>query len=138
MENIGVVHGRWGEDVAVAQLRREGLQIMARNVRPCAYDRRLEIDIVAYDRQTDAAVFVEVKQHASHREGEGLLRSVDKRKRRLLRTACDAWRRSNRWRGAYRFDVVEVYGVPGGDLPEILHVRRVNLFVPPSRFAPGI
>lgn len=61
-ENVGVRHGRWGEDVAAEQLRLEGLTVIERNVRPCPDDRRIEIDIIAYDRRQDVLVFVEVKQ----------------------------------------------------------------------------
>jgi len=130
--NVGVEHGAWGEDVAVERLRLEGMEIVDRNVRPCR-DRRLEIDVIAYDRESDAMVFVEVKQHASHAEAESRIRSVDGEKMRRLRTACNAWRRNNRWQGSYRFDVVEVFGTPGSR-PEVDHVRQVNLFAPPSRF----
>jgi len=130
--NVGVEHGAWGEAVAVERLRLEGMEIIDRNVRPCR-DRRLEIDVIAYDRETDAMVFVEVKQHAAHDESERRIRGVDSRKMRLLRRACNAWRRRNRWQGNYRFDVVEVFGTPGSR-PEIDHVRRVNLFTPAERF----
>jgi len=131
--NIGVEHGAWGEDRAVERLRQEGLEIIDRNVRPYR-DRRLEIDIIAYDRTLDAMVFVEVKQHARHSSAESRLRSVDRRKMRNLRLACNAWRRRNRWQGSYRFDVIEIFGVPGDRHPEIDHIRRVNLFVPSERF----
>jgi len=130
--NVGVEHGAWGEDVAVERLRLEGLQIVDRNVRPCR-DQRLEIDVIAYDHASNAMVFVEVKQHAKHAEGERRIRSVDREKLRRLRRACNAWRRYNRWQGNYRFDVVEVFGTPGSR-PEIDHVRQVNLFTPPLRF----
>jgi len=130
--NIGVEHGAWGEDVAVERLRLEGLEIVDRNVRPCR-DRRLEIDVIAYDREADAMVFVEVKQHAVHSEGERRIRSVDSAKMRRLRTACNAWRRHNRWQGGFRFDVVEVFGTPGRR-PEVDHVRQVNMFTPSDRF----
>jgi len=130
--NTGGEHGAWGEAVAVERLRLEGLQIVDRNVRP-SRDRRLEIDIIAYDHEAEAMVFVEVKQHAAHAEGESRIRSVDKRKLRLLRQACNAWRRRNRWTGSYRFDVIEVFGTPGAR-PEIDHVRQVDLFTPASRF----
>jgi len=130
--NIGVEHGAWGEDVAVERLRQEGLVIVDRNVRPCR-DRRLEIDIIAYDREADAMVFVEVKQHAAHASAERRIRSVDAEKMRRLRRACNAWRRGNRWQGGYRFDVVEIFGMPGGR-PEIDHVRQVNLFQIAERF----
>ncbi len=132
-ENVGVRNGRWGEDVAAERLRLEGCEIVERNARPCPWDRRLEVDIIAYDRKTDAMVFVEVKQHARHSDFEGRLRSVNRHKRRLLRLACNSWRLRNRWSGNYRFDVIEVFGVPEGGCPEVDHIRQVNLFTPPER-----
>ncbi len=132
-ENVGVRHGKWGEDVAAECLRLEGCEIIERNARPCLWDRRLEVDIVAYDRKVDAMVFVEVKQHARHSDFESRLRSVDRRKRRLLRLACNSWRLRNRWSGNYRFDVIEVFGIPGCARPEVDHIRQVNLFTPSAR-----
>lgn len=134
-ENVGVRHGRWGEAIAVELLRREGYEILERNVRPNPRDRRLEIDIVAYDRRTDRLVFVEVKQHASHSDCERRLRSVDRRKKRLLKAACRSYLARNRWQGEYRFDVIEVYGTPESRAKaETDHIEHVNLFTPPDRF----
>ena len=131
---VGARHGAWGEQVAAEHLRRAGLEIVDRNSRPVARDGRLEIDLVAWDRPTDTMVFVEVKQHARLTPYGRRLRSVDRRKRKNLRRACNAWRRVNRWRGAVRFDVVEVYGVPGGGRPIVDHIPNVALFVKPDRF----
>lgn len=133
-ENVGAAHGQWGEDVAVETLRLKGYIIVDRNSRPCPRDRRLEIDVVAYDKEADAMVFVEVKQHAAHSPFESRIRSIDKRKLANLRKACNAWRRGNRWLGAYRFDVVEVFGVPGRGRPEVDHIERVALFGTRERF----
>ena len=132
--NIGVAHGQWGEDVAIEMLRLKGYVIVDRNSRPCPFNRRLEIDVVAYDKESDAMVFVEVKQHARHAIGESRLRSINRSKMSNLRKACNAWRRSNRWLGAYRFDVVEVFGEPGHGRPEVDHIERVALFGPRERF----
>ena len=132
--NIGVEHGRWGEDVAVEALRREGYMIVDRNSRPCRWNRRLEIDIVAYDKASDAMVFVEVKQHARHSPFERRMRSVNRRKLSNLRRVCNAWLREVRWCGAYRFDVVEVFGLPGERNPEVDHIERVALFCDRDRF----
>ena len=133
-DNIGVLHGAWGESVAVDHLRRHGYEIVDRNSRPVEKDERLEIDIVAWDRKKDAMVFVEVKQHAKPSRYARRLRSVDRRKRLNLRRACNAWRRVNRWHGAFRFDVIEIYGVPGGGEPVIDHISDVELFAKPGRF----
>lgn len=128
-KNTGVLRGRWGEDVAAKWLVRNGYAIAARNVRPCLDDKRLEIDIVARDRRNDIVVFVEVKQHASRDGVQTRLRAVDSRKKALLLRACRAWMWRKRWRGSFRFDVIEVYGTPESRLkPEIDHVERVRLF----------
>ena len=133
-DNIGVLHGAWGESVAVDHLRRRGYEIVDRNSRPVEKDERLEIDIVAWDRRKDAMVFVEVKQHAKPSRFARRLQSVDKRKRMNLRRACNAWRRTNKWHGAFRFDVIEIYGVPEGGKPVIDHISDVELFAKPGRF----
>ena len=133
-DNIGVLHGAWGEAVATEYLRRHGYEIVDRNSRPVERDGRLEIDIVAWDRRKDAMVFVEVKQHASMSPYARRLRSVDRRKRMNLRRACNAWRRTNKWHGAFRFDVIEIYGVPGGGKPVIDHIPDVELFAKSGRF----
>ena len=109
--SVSAAHGCWGEDVAAD-----------------------EIDIVAWERSTDTMVFVEVKQHATLSPYARRLRSVDRRKRDNLRRACNAWRRANRWRGGYRFDVIEIYGVPEGGRPVIDHIRKVDLFARRGRF----
>ena len=132
--NIGVLHGAWGESVAVDHLRRHGYEIVDRNSRPVEKDERLEIDIVAWDRRKDAMVFVEVKQHAKPSRFARRLQSVDKRKRMNLRRACNAWRRTNKWHGAFRFDVIEIYGVPEGGKPVIDHISDVELFAKRGRF----
>ena len=134
-ENPSVARGRWGEDIAAEWLRSRGYTIIERNVRPSRRDARLEIDIVAYERTSDVIVFVEVKQHARRTEYDRLLRSVNARKRSLMRRACCAWLRANKWSGSYRFDVVEVYGTPDSRRRvEIDHVERVRLFNQHSGF----
>ena len=133
-DNIGALHGAWGESVAVWHLRRHGYEIVERNSRPVDKDERLEIDIVAWDRKKDAMVFVEVKQHAKPSPYARRLRSVDRRKRMNLRRACNAWRRVNKWHGAIRFDVIEIYGVPEGGDPVVDHISDVELFAKRGRF----
>ena len=132
--NLGVFHGAWGEDVAVEYLRRGGFEIVDRNPRPVERDSRLEIDIVAWERKSDTMVFVEVKQHATVSPYARRLRSVDRTKKNNLRRACNAWRRVNKWHGSFRFDVIEIYGIPGGGRPVIDHIPNVELFTRRGRF----
>ena len=132
--SLGAERGAWGESVATEYLRRGGFEIIDRNSRPVERDGRLEIDIVAWERRSDTMVFVEVKQHARVEACARRLRSVDRRKKRNLRRACNAWRRVNGWGGAFRFDVIEVYGEPGGGRPIVDHITDVALFSAPDRF----
>ena len=132
--NVGVRNGAWGEGVAVEHLRRLGFEIVDRNSCPCARDRRLEIDIVAWDPRADTMVFVEVKQHATMSPFARRLSRIDRRKKANLRRACGAWRRVNGWRGAFRFDVIEIYGTPGRGRPIVDHIEKVDLFAGPERF----
>lgn len=133
--NVGVTHGAWGEDVAVEFLRVHGYDILDRNVRPCSRDKRLEIDVVAYDKMYDVITFVEVKQHAKHSPYARRMQSVDRRKKDLLRRACRSWLAREKWRGGYRFDVIEVFGSPdSGSRAEIDHIPGVQLFERSGRF----
>lgn len=132
--NVSVCHGSWGEDIAIRYLQFKGYEIVDRNSRPEKKDRRLEIDIVAFDNKTDTLVFVEVKQHADFSPYARRLRSVNRRKKENLRRACNAWRRINRWHGSYRFDVIEIYGNPEEGSPIIDHIDHVELFARRERF----
>lgn len=131
--NVGVAHGAWGERMAVEYLRRKGFEIVDRNSTPHT-DKRLEIDIVAWEPRNDVMVFVEVKQHAQLSPYGRRLRSIDCRKRMNLRRACNAWRRINRWQGSFRFDVVEIYGTAEGGKPVIDHISNVELFAQRGHF----
>lgn len=134
-ENVGVSHGRWGEEVAVAELRVEGFEIVERNVHPCKDDRRIELDVIAYDPRRDLLVFVEVKQHKARSARQRRLRSLDRRKRMLVGRGCRAWLLRHHWQGAYRFDVIEVYGTPESGRPaEVDHVEHVRLFKSREQF----
>ena len=120
------VLGRWGELEAAAFLRRKGWKILARNVR---YGGRLELDLVARQRNPDTLVFVEVKTSESERFGRPWSR-VDAVKRKTMAKA--AWRylkRVRRGASLRRFDVVEVVGrMDAREPPTIRHIE--NAFQP--------
>ena len=133
--NASVRRGCWGEDVAAAHLQRMGWRIIGRNVRPCRRDRRCELDIVAYVPAERQIVFVEVKTHKRHSSYAGRLWAIDRRKKSNLLRASANWLMVCKWHGNCRFDVVEVYGEPGGEFPpEIDHIMNVKLFPPNWRF----
>ncbi len=96
--------GRRGERRACRFLRRQGLRVLARNVRA----GRSEIDIVALDGPS--LVFVEVKSRtggtAAERSG---LEKLDERKVRALRQGCLRYaRRMSRTAESCRIDVMTV------------------------------
>ena len=127
-------NGAWGEEVAAVYLKSHGFEIIDRNSRPHVKDARLEIDIVAWERSTDTMVFVEVKQHRQVSQYARRLRSIDRQKKQNLRKVCNCWRRVNGWEGAFRFDVVEVYGEPDAGRPLVDHIENVELFPRRGRF----
>ena len=124
--------GAWGESTAADFLVAKGWRIVARNARPCARDRRCEIDIIAEPGEPGKVVFVEVKTHAGPTVA-GRLAGVDARKKQNLLRACASWVMRNHWHGDFRFDVVEVYGAQG-EVAAIDHIENVPLFPPKWRF----
>lgn len=102
--------GSWGEDAAVAWLKRKGLKILDRNFRCPAG----EIDIVAREGRT--IVFVEVKTRRSDRFGYPV-EGVDERKQRRLSLLALYYLREKGWEGhPARFDVVGVSMVSEGEM----------------------
>ena len=133
--DISALHGLWGENMALLFLARDGWIPVDRNVRPCARDRRCEIDLIVRSRDRSLIVFVEVKTHARRSPWAQTLWGVDRRKRGNLLRACTNWIMKNKWHGNFRFDVVEVYGAPGApEPPEIQHIENVRLFPAKWRF----
>jgi putative endonuclease len=124
--------GARGEQAAAEFLRRrKGFVVVTRNWRN-PRDRRDELDLVC--RDGDALVFVEVKTRAAGALVPGY-HAVDRRKKRVLRRAGEAYLRGLPARPAtFRLDVVEVVfpaaagsGAAKGE-PEILHFENIPLF----------
>jgi putative endonuclease len=95
--------GRWGEEEAATFLARQGMKIVARNVRTPVG----EIDLVA--RQGKTLVFIEVKT----RRGVGFgtpQEAVGRTKQRQILRAAQWYLADGRGRGLQpRFDVVAVH-----------------------------
>jgi len=122
--------GATGERLAADFLRRErGYTVVVRNWRS-PRDRRAELDLVC--RDGEALVFVEVKTRTTGALVPGYY-AVDRRKKRALRRACDAYLAQLAARPrTFRFDVVEVAlpAAPGaaGPAPEVRHFENIPLF----------
>lgn len=128
------LQGEWGERMAEEFLLGRGWKVIGRNVRPCRKDRRCEIDRV-FLSEAGGVVFVEVKTHLARTEYDSRLKSVDARKKRVLLRACANWLQLARWKGDFRFDVVEVWGSHASKVPpEIDHIENVPLFGANWRF----
>ena len=96
------VLGRFGEDLACAELERRGYRILARGYRT----RFGEIDIVARDGET--TVFVEVKTREGEDFGGGAAAVTVHKQRRLTHMAVDYLSRHRLHDTPCRFDVVTV------------------------------
>ena len=127
--------GEWGEAVAADYLlKTKRWRLIGKRVRPCAADRRCEIDIIARTAE-GGVVFVEVKAHRSRSQYASRLWRIDRRKKENLLRACSNWIMRKKWHGNFRFDVIEVYGTEESETPpEIDHIENVPLFPPKWRF----
>jgi putative endonuclease len=106
--------GRWGEDIAADLYRRQGFDIVARNVRT----RLGEIDLVA--RRGGTLVFCEVKTRKTDRWEEPAQAVGWDKQRRLRRLARNYLDAENPGVRRVRFDVVSI--VAGPDGAEVAHV----------------
>jgi putative endonuclease len=112
-----------GEDLACAELERQGLQVLERNWR-C---RLGEIDIVAAEAGADGLtmVFCEVKCRSGLGFGHPL-EAITFTKRRTLRQLAAVWMRQHRVKAsAIRLDAVGVVLAAGAE-PSVTHVRAVG------------
>ncbi|WP_245533573.1 YraN family protein [Actinoalloteichus spitiensis] len=114
--------GRWGEDVAVAHLERQGLVVLSRNWR-C---RHGELDVVAVDDDTLVVCEVKTRSGTSPEDVEDPAVAVTPAKLRRLRVLTSAWlaRYHVGW-CAVRFDVVSVV-LPARGPAALRHFRGVS------------
>ena len=112
-----------GEDLACAELERQGMQVLERNWR-C---RLGEIDIVASEtgERGVTLVFCEVKCRSGLRFGHPL-EAITFAKRRTLRQLAAMWIRQHDLKAStIRLDAVGVVLLPGNE-PLVTHVRAVG------------
>ena len=115
--------GARGEDLAVAELRRQGMEVLERNWR-C---RLGEIDVVATETVAGrtTVVFCEVKCRSGLGFGDPL-EAITWAKLRRLRALAAEWMRAHEVRAAdIRVDAIGVLLVRGRE-PTVRHVRAVG------------
>ena len=111
--------GRYGEDLAVLHLERQGLTILARNWR-CALG---ELDVIA--RDGSRLVVCEVKTRSSLRYGSPI-EAVGPRKVRRLRRLALRWLDEQQVHvPEIRFDVIGILQPPAGP-PVLQHIKGVQ------------
>ena len=116
--------GRRGEDLAVAELERQGLEVLARNWR-CG--RLGEVDVVALDRTggVPTVVVCEVKCRSGLGFGHPL-EAITWAKLRTLRQLAAEWVREHHAGPArVRIDAIGVVLLPGQE-PQLTHARGVG------------
>jgi putative endonuclease len=115
--------GARGEDLAVAELRRQGLEVVGRNWR-C---RLGEIDVIATETVAGrtTVVFCEVKCRSGLGFGDPLEAITWAKLRRLRSLAAEWLRVHDVGRVAVRLDAVGVL-LARGQPPKVTHVRGVG------------
>jgi putative endonuclease len=112
-----------GEDVACAELERQGMRVLERNWR-CGLG---EIDIVAAEAGPTGLtlVFCEVKCRSGLRFGHPL-EAITYAKMRTLRQLAALWMREHRIKAStIRLDAIGIVLEPGRE-PSLTHVRAVG------------
>jgi putative endonuclease len=115
--------GARGEDLACAELGRQGLQVLERNWR-C---RLGEIDIVAAEPSANGLtlVFCEVKCRSGLGFGHPL-EAITFTKMQTLRQLAAIWMRQHHIKASIiRLDAIGVVLIPGSE-PSVTHVRAVG------------
>jgi len=108
-------NGRWGEDLAVEYLVRNGMEILQRNWR----FKHTEIDIIG--KEGEVLVFIEVKTRAYTSFGRPE-EMVDEHKRQILIHAASIYAMQIDHDWEIRFDIVGIIGQPGR-VEEIQHFK---------------
>lgn len=116
--------GARGEDLALAHLRKSGMQLIARNLRL----KNGEIDLLMLDRTTHVIVEVKTRSASAHAE-RFLFENVDRRKKlkliALARSYVGAQKRKLGYYPDYRIDLLGVIIDPSKPrLPaQIIHIK---------------
>jgi putative endonuclease len=120
--------GLWGERVAERLLRSKRYRIVGRRVR---VGDKLELDLVA--RSKGVLVFVEVKTRRTEDFGRPFDAIRRDKRKNLSRAALRYMDRLKKRPDFFRFDVVEVVGVPDGEPRDIRHIENAFTLEHPLR-----
>jgi putative endonuclease len=114
MTQARIAFGKFGEDLASAELERRGYEVLERRYRR----RNGEIDIIARDGRT--MVFAEVKARESRRFGEASEAVTATKRHKLTQLALEYMARHGHIESPCRFDVVSIHLGPDGPEVEVI------------------
>ena len=110
--------GKLGEDIAEKFLKGEGYQIISRNFKT----RYSEIDLIA--KKDNSLVFVEVKTRVGDDFGSPE-EAINKRKRRRLKRAAQAFTAFHHWKGPFRIDAVCIVLNKKSEITQFRHHENI-------------
>ena len=118
-ENSNRKKGQEGEQMAAAYLETKGYTILEYNY----FFERAEVDLVAYDKEQENIVFVEVKKRSSTTFGAPA-ESVSEKKKKNIYKAAEAWLYERKMDGSpVRFDVIAIVQKEN-EAPNIQHFEH--------------
>ena len=111
--------GKLGEDIAEKFLREKGYQIITRNFKT----KYSEMDLIA--KKDNSLIFVEVKTRAGDNFGSPE-EAINKRKRRRLKRAAQAFTAFHHWEGPFRIDAVCIVLDKEGEIHRLRHYQNIT------------
>ena len=118
--NANVRRGQRGERRAARFLRQNGFRILDKNWRQGRY----ELDIIA--EKQGCIVFVEVRGRTLNGLQSGF-DSINSKKKRAIKYAANAYRRTHPGIKTYRFDVISIDWNNDGQIKAINHYENVAM-----------
>lgn len=100
-------------------LYKNGYEIVDLCSRPCKRDQRLDIDIVAYDRNMETIVMCLVRTHKKRDLKTRMMNCYKFEALQKIRKAGRCWVKAQKWNGKVRIDIIDIY-----DDGSIDHVQK--------------
>ena len=115
--------GELGEAAAAKFLKKNGYRILERNFRSHPH----EIDIIAWNRNEKALVFVEVKTRNAEALVGGYHAAMNKHKRDCVKKCAAAYLKKTKFNPvSWRFDIIEAAHNNDGEISAISHFENIT------------
>lgn len=117
------IKGKYGEDVAVNYLIKNGYKILDRNYH---FSRYGEVDIIAYDKKEAALCFVEVKARSNDKFGSPFEAITALKLAKIHKCALSYLPKSPVKCSKFRIDAISVTLHQEGFEPKIDHIKNIE------------